>query len=212
MHASWYFDFISPFAYLQLLRVTALSERMNIQLKPILFAGLLDYHGNRGPAEIPSKRRFTYQFTQWRAEQLGIVLTYPPAHPFNPLTALRLAIAADSSLPAVTAIFHHIWRNGQRGDDPASLAPVARQLGIENIEQATGAPEVKDRLRSNFDCAIAKGIFGVPTLEMNGQIFWGDDATPMFEQYLNNPALFDGEEMRRLDDLPVGAHRARCRA
>lgn len=210
MHASWYFDFISPFAYLQLPRISALSERMDIRLKPVLLAGLLDYHGNRGPAEIPSKRRFTYQFTQWRAEQLGLVLKYPPAHPFNPLTALRLAIAADSSLPAVAAIFHHIWRNGQRGDDAASLAPVARRLGIEHIEQATSAPEVKDRLRSNFDDAIAKSIFGVPTLEINGRLFWGDDATPMFEQYLDNPALFDKEEMRRLGDLPVGAHRRKA--
>jgi 2-hydroxychromene-2-carboxylate isomerase len=212
MHASWYFDFISPYAYLQLPRVCALTERVDIDFKPILFAGLLDYHANRGPAEIPSKRRFTYRFTQWRAEQLGIVLKYPPAHPFNPLTALRLAIAAGSSRPAVTAIFQHIWRDGRRGDDPASLAPVARRLGIESIEQAVSAPEVKDRLRSNFDSAVAEGVFGVPTLAMNGQLFWGDDATPMFEQYLENPALFDEQEMRRLDDLPVGAHRRKARA
>ena len=95
----------------------------------------------------------------------------------------------------------------RRGDDAASLAPVAHQLGIEDVEQATTASEVKDQLRANFDCAIAVGVFGVPTLEVNGQLFWGADATPMFEQYLENPDLFYAEEMRRLDDLPVGTQR-----
>lgn len=209
--AIWYFDFISPFAFLQLGKIKGLSGLIEIEFKPILFAGILDHHGIRGPAEIPTKRKFAYRFTHWRARQAGIQFKYPPAHPFNPLTALRLSIAAGASIEAITAIFEHIWLHGRRGDDEDSLEPVARDLGIASVTDAVSQPWVKENLKSNFDSAIAEGIFGVPTVTLDGHLFWGDDATGMFRSYLEDRALFDDEEMQRLDALPVGAHRKAVR-
>lgn len=211
MRAAWYFDFISPFAYLQLGQIKDLSKAIEIEFRPILLAGLLDHHGQRGPAEIPSKRRFTYRYTQWRAQQAGILFKYPPAHPFNPLTALRLVVAAGSSEAAITAIFEHIWLHGHRGDDAESLEPVARALRIASIGDAVSQAWVKDQLKANFDSAIAEGIFGVPTILLEGHIFWGDDATGMIRAYLEDRALFDSQEMRRLATLPVGTHRKAAR-
>ena len=93
MHAAaWYFDVISPFAYLQLVRFDRLPEDLTITYRPILFAGLLGHWGHKGPAEIEAKRLHTYRFSQWRADREGIRLRYPPVHPFNPLKALRLCI------------------------------------------------------------------------------------------------------------------------
>lgn len=209
--ATWYFDFISPFAYLQLGKIKELSALIEIDFKPILFAGVLDHHDIRGPAEIPAKRKFAYRFTHWRARRAGIRFKYPPAHPFNPLTALRLAIAAGSTIEAVTAIFEHIWLHGRRGDDAESLEPVARDLGIQSVTDAVSQPWVKEKLKSNFDSAIAEGIFGVPTMVLDGHLFWGDDATGMLHSYLGDRKLFEDEEMRRLDALPVGAHRKAVR-
>ena len=113
MHtADWYFDVISPFAYLQLVRFDRLPDDLAVSYRPILFAGLLGHWGHKGPAEIEAKRIHTYRFSQWRADREGIPLRYPPVHPFNPLKALRLCIARGSDAATVRAVFDHIWRDG----------------------------------------------------------------------------------------------------
>ena len=99
--ADWYFDFVSPFSYLQCEQLPMLERSVRIRYRPVLFAGLLKAHGHKGPAEIASKRRFTYRFVVWQAAKLGIPLKFPAAHPFNPLPLLRLAIAADCEPSAV---------------------------------------------------------------------------------------------------------------
>lgn len=208
MQARWYFDFISPFAYLQWSRIRALAGRVDIEFRPLLFAGLLDEHGTKGPAEIPRKREFSYRFVHWRAQRAGIALRFPPAHPFNPLAALRLCVAAGTTPAAITAIYDHLWREGQRGDDAPSLAGVAASLGIVDIATAIAAAPVKAALKENYAAALADGVFGVPTIVAEGQLFWGEDATAMFEEFLTQPGMFDSEDMRRLDALPVGIQRS----
>ena len=68
----WYFDFISPFAYLQSEQLASLGPRVAVRYRPILFAALLEANGSKGPAEIPAKRAFTYRFVVWQAKALGI--------------------------------------------------------------------------------------------------------------------------------------------
>jgi len=209
MQAHWYFDFISPFSYLQLDKVRRWRERLEITPVPVAFGAILKACGNVGPAEIPGKREFSYRFLQWQAERSGVPLRFPPAHPFNPLTALRLCIAAGTSWSAVEAIYAHIWRDGRAGSNAAELADTARTLGIDNVENATNAPEVKARLRANTEQALAAGVFGVPTLHAGGELFWGNDASGMVDDWLADPRRFDGAEYRRVATLPVGVERAR---
>lgn len=204
--ATWYFDFISPFAYLQWRRLRD-ERRLALEPVPILFAAVLDHVGQKGPAEIPGKRTFTYRFVHWQARRAGVPLRFPPAHPFNPMAALRLSIAAGNAPRAIDAIYAHLWAEGRQGDDAASLTPVARSLGIPDVAAAIGDAAVKAKLRENTDAAIAAGVFGVPTLVMDGQLFWGNDATEMAFEYAANPALFDDEEMKRIDGLPATASR-----
>jgi len=87
----WYFDFLSPFAYLSLGRVEQLSAKIDIRYRPVLFAGLLQHWGNKGPAELAPKRLWTYRWCTWRAARDGIAFRFPSAHPFNPLPYLRLS-------------------------------------------------------------------------------------------------------------------------
>src|SRR5437764_1166587 len=101
LSADWYFDFVSPFSYLQCEQLPLLERSIRIRYRPVLFAGLLNAHGQKGPAEIVSKRRFTYRFVVWQATKLGIPLKFPAIHPFNPLALLRLAIVADCEPSAV---------------------------------------------------------------------------------------------------------------
>lgn len=208
MQAVWYFDFISPFAYLQCAKMRALAERVEIAPRPIVFAAVLKHHGQLGPAEIPGKREFTYRFAQWRAEREGVPLRFPPAHPFNPLAALRLCLAAGGGWPVVAAIFDHLWRDGRRGESAADLAELGRRLGLDDVAAAIADEAVKGALRANTDAALARGVFGVPTLEIGGELFWGDDATGMIEDWLVDPARFSRGEYARLASLP-GLQRAR---
>lgn len=209
MNAIWYFDFISPFAYLQLPRIRELAQHHSIVPRPIVFAALLRHHGQLGPAEIPGKREFTYRMAQWTAETNGIDLRFPPAHPFNPLAALRLAIACGSSWEAITAIFRHIWLQGLAGDDASSLSDVARKLGIADIEQAIASASVKEQLRANTEEALAAGVFGVPTARLGDRLIWGSDATSMFERMLADPDHFERGEYLRIRKLPSAAERSR---
>jgi 2-hydroxychromene-2-carboxylate isomerase len=203
----WYFDFISPFAYLQWPKVRELAARHPVELRPVLFAGVLDHIGQKGPAEIPAKRVFTYRHVLWRARQRGLPMRFPPAHPFNPLAALRLCVALDARPEAVGAIFDWIWAQGRAGDSVEALAPLARDLGVLDIAAAVAAPTVKARLKENFDAALAAQVFGVPTLAIDGELFWGDDAFDFALARLADPGLLDEAEMRRVSTLPVAAQR-----
>jgi len=209
MNADWYFDFISPFSYLQLAKIPSLRARLHITPIPIVFGAVLKHHGQLGPAEIAGKREFTYRVVQWTAEREGIAFRFPPAHPFNPIAALRLAVAAGSTWPAVSAIFEHIWKHGRAGEDGDSLADVGRELGIVDVAQAIARDDVKATLRANTETAIAAGVFGVPTLRIGGDLFWGNDATPMIESWLDEPRRFTNPEYRRIAQLPRAIERRR---
>ena len=208
----WYFDFISPFSYLQWRRVRRDHPALRLRPRPVLFAGLLKHWGQLGPAELPTKRRHTYRMALWQAQELQIPMRFPPAHPFNPLPALRLALAADDLERAVDLLFRHLWEHGRAGDSAEALAEVARELGITDMPAALARDEVKRALADHGAEAIARGVFGVPTLVIGDQLFWGNDATAMALQFLDDPALLDTPEMRRLDALPVGQQRPGARA
>lgn len=204
----WYFDFISPFAYLQWRRLRRDHADVALNPKPLLFAALLNHHGQLGPAEIPQKRRHTYRIALWQARELGIPLVFPPAHPFNPLPALRLCLAAPDRNAAIDALFAHLWERGLQGDSVETLAAVARALGIDDTATAIARDEVKRELQANGEEAIRLGVFGVPTLKVRGELFWGNDATGLALAYARDPAILDAE-MRRVDDLPEAIQRRR---
>ncbi len=196
----WYFDFISPFAYLQSEKLDAFPDDVEIRCIPILFAGLLNHWEHKGPAEIPPKRVFTYQHVLWLSRGEGIPLHFPPGHPFNPLKALRLAVACGASQDAVQTIFRHIWRMGRLPED--GLQELGESLGLEDAEQAISAPEVKAQLKENTEKAALAGVFGVPTFVIENRLLWGNDATDMVLDYLRDPTLFQDPEMQRVSQLP----------
>jgi 2-hydroxychromene-2-carboxylate isomerase len=210
MRVSWVFDVISPFAYLGRTQLSRLPASVTVEYVPVLFAGLLSHFGQLGPAEVGPKRRFTYRFTLWRARQLGIPMRWPPAHPFNPLAALRLIIAAGSDARAVEVVFNAIFAEGRNVENPEVIEALARDLGIGDLSDL-GSVVTKKRLRDNTDWAIGRGIFGVPTLMVGDEAFWGFDGFDMALDYLREPTSFADDEMKRLEHLPVGAARAERR-
>jgi len=197
----WYFDFVSPYSYIALHRLRELSHPGTY--KPVLFAGLLNHWGQKGPAEIPAKRRWTYRWCTWWAKELGVPFRFPAAHPFNPLPHLRLALACGSKPDAVKRIFEWIWISGERADDAARFSALCRELGVAEARLSA----VKDQLRANTEEAAARGVFGVPSLVIDGEVFWGADAIDFAKAFLANPAVVRNDEMRRIDALPAAAMR-----
>lgn len=193
-HITFYLDFISPYAYLafETLPEALMGQSYSVSYKPVLFAALLKHHGQLGPAEIPGKREWTYRQVLWLARQHGVELQLPVQHPFNPIRLLRLALAcSDAALPnryVCETIFRHVWQGGGEAADGQRLQALTEQLAPA---QGVNDELAKIQLRANTDDAISKAVFGVPTFEVDGKLFWGLDALPMLNAYLEGDAWFD---------------------
>lgn len=207
MKARWYFDFVSPFSYLHLNMFDRIAIPLEIEPVPVLFAGLLKSAGSKGPAEIPAKRVQTYRYCTWLARQEGIAFSFPPRHPFNPLFALRLAIARGVTLETVRAIFDVIWKEGRDPEEPGTQAILAERVGLADAAAAVASPAVKQKLQETTAAAAALGIYGVPTFEIAGELFWGCDSLGMMNEFLRDPRYFEDAEMARVSALPVGTAR-----
>ena len=209
MGARWYFDFISPFSYLHWQKVRPLVEAGRVEAVPIVFAAVLNALQIRGPAEIPRKREFIYRQVVWQARRDGTPIAFPPAHPFNPLAALRLCVAAGGTPAAIDAVFNAIWREGRLADSAQALAGEAAALGIADAAAAIADPRVKDALRANTDAAIAAGVFGVPTLAIGEDLFWGNESHDLMQAVLDDPGLLREGALAGIATLPVGVERRR---
>lgn len=202
---TWYFDFVSPFAYLCLHRLRELPADVALEYRPVLFAGLLNRWGQKGPAEIETKRRYTYRWCQWQAQSRGIPFRFPAGHPFNPLHHLRLAIDRKCTPESVGKIFESLWTTGADPGEAAGFQALCRELGT--APERLSNPEVKHRLRLHTEDATARGVFGVPTFEVDGELFWGADSIDFLRAFLADPSVVRNEETRRLDGLPIAAAR-----
>ncbi len=207
---TFYFDFISPYAYLAFEALPQALQGISHQVhyQPILFAGLLNHHGQLGPAEIAGKRDWTYQQVQWGAHQHNIPLQLPSAHPFNPLALLRLALACpEAGLPnrwVCETIFRHVWKEGGDPVSPDRLRALTEQLAPQ---QDPSSPQVKQRLIDATQNAITAGLFGVPTMAVDGKLFWGFDALPMLRAFLQGDAWFESGAWQAAQALPLGISR-----
>lgn len=201
----WYFDFISPFAYLQSELLHTLPTDVQIDFKPVLFAGLLNHWDNKGPAEIPPKRTWTFEHCAWLAHKHGIPMKMPAHHPFNPLPLLRLCIALGCTQASVHRLFRYVWREGKLPTDSADWDALLQELHADPA--MLDAPEVKQRLRDNGESAIAAKVFGVPTAVVDNRCFWGVDSTDMLIAWLRGDPFFRSEQLRHAQELPQGVHR-----
>ena len=196
----FYFDYISSNAYLAWLELPRLAARhgRSIETVPTLFAGLLGAHGQLGPAEIPAKAAWMFRNNLRMAALLGVPLNAPQHHPFNPLLSLRVSSAPeteDERARAITALFRAVWVDRLHVSEPTVVERVLDGAGLpgaELVARAQSAP-ARERLRADTDAAIARGVFGVPTLVVGDELFWGYDDFPFLAQHLagNDPLTPD---------------------
>jgi 2-hydroxychromene-2-carboxylate isomerase len=209
---TFWFDPISPYAYLAFEQLPQALEGCSyvVDYRPVLFAGLLGHWGQLGPAEIEPKRAWTFRQVAWHAHRLGIDMDTPAQHPFNPLTLLRLGLASApaAGLPnrrVVELLMRHVWRGGADANDTERL----RSLRAAVAPQRDPTDDVvKAELRAHTDVAIERGVFGVPTFELDGRLFWGLDALPMLRAALQGDPWFDGPTWDAAALPPPGVVRA----
>ena len=150
-NAVWFFDFISPFAYIQNHSIEKFSNHLMIDRKPLVFAALLKHWETKGPIELASKRIFTYRQIQWISEKMNISIKFPDLHPFNPIPHLRFCIAVGCSKKALSSLFKCVWEEGLVGDDPKNWETFCKavELSVAEANELISRPEIKSELISN---------------------------------------------------------------
>jgi 2-hydroxychromene-2-carboxylate isomerase len=189
----FHLDFLSPYAYVAWNRVHPIAARHQraVEAVPVLFAGLLAAHGTRGPADVPAKRAYVFKDAHRAAHAAGLRFGMPPTHPFNPLLALRMV--GEVADPAkrkrlVDELFKAVWGKGGPGvTEPSVVAAIAERAGHDGSElvAAAGGETAKARLRATTEAAVADGVFGVPTMLVDGELFWGNDSLEHLDRFLS---------------------------
>lgn len=189
---SFYFDVISHNAYLAWTQMESLCNRLGLALEPVpvVFGALLKANGQLGPAEIPAKREWMLKDVIRKALRLQVPLAPPASHPFNPLTALR---ACCVDLPdadrrrLIDGLFRAAWAESRDVSDPEVVAAVADACGLDGAAIVTAATsdQARSRLRRHTEHAIAADVFGVPTMVVRGELFWGFDDLDDLERFVS---------------------------
>jgi 2-hydroxychromene-2-carboxylate isomerase len=199
----FYFDFISHNAYLAWTQIKPLAARFERDVKPVpvLFAGFLDAHGQMGPAEIQPKARWMTRNVLRKAAVLGVPIKPPYSHPFNPLLPLRVVSApmgADEQLALIDALFDAVWVESRNVGDPDVVVEIIDRAGLdgEGLVGQSYEDDTKQTLRKETESAIALGAFGVPTMTVDGELFWGLDDLAFLEAFL------DGSDPLPLEQWP----------
>ena len=218
----FYFDVISPYAWLAFQALPKSLEGIShtVRYHPVVFGAMLKHHGQLGPAEMPGKRDWTYRQVMWLAKQQGTVLQMPASHPFNSLALQRMAVATspkgEPARDVVEAIFKHVWCSGLEATDEARIAELQKhltqmvQVSEPGFQIDIQSPEVKQQLLQQTQAAIDLGLFGVPSMVVDGQVFWGQDALPMLRAYLEGDAWFQSSDWLDVGKLPVGIKRSQA--
>jgi len=193
----FYFDLISPYSWLAARQCGQLDAVAQLDFRPVLFAGLLAAHGNKGPAELSAKRAYTMRDIMRCAGALGLPMKGPPTHPFNPLRALRMCVAledAEARRRLALALFAAAWEQGLDLNDQAVLAQAAVDSGLDSaaLLVRSGEADIKRRLADVTAAAIAGGVFGVPTFRIGDEIFWGADRIDAVVRRLQGQVIDEG--------------------
>ncbi|HEY6557731.1 MAG TPA: 2-hydroxychromene-2-carboxylate isomerase [Polyangiaceae bacterium] len=215
----FYFDYLSPYAYLGWLQLRSLGEARGLELRPdpVALGGLLKHWGQLGPAEIPPKALFTFKDCVRRAQRLGCAFRAPAFHPFNPLTALRVSleeVAGSAQLAVVDALWQASWASGRDVGSAEVIREVLDEIGLDGARLVARAsePVVKERLKTNASRAIELGVFGVPTTFVDGELFWGADQMDWIAARLDGKDPLDQVSLSDIAPQGTGQHRKRAAA
>ena len=189
----FHFDFISPFSYLAHCELPGIARKYgcDIVYHPVELSVLKLEGGNTGPTtrDMPLKYKYSGTDMQRWAARYGVTITRPTGH--NP-GAGRLNkgafLAQDRGVAGayVTAAWNQVWRDGGDMSDEALMRDVAGEIGWDADEflAFTDSPDAEARYKASTQAAHDRGVFGVPTMMVGGEMWWGNDRLEFMEEYL----------------------------
>lgn len=212
----FYFDYISPYAYIGWTQIHTLATKHGRTVKPIpiLFGALLNESGRLGPAETPLMRRWVGKNILRKCHELGIPLAAPATHPFNPLLALRvtaLDMTDEQRHQLIDLLFQATWASSQDVTAPEVVGTLLEQVGLDSeagfaqVQQ----PNIKERIKQNTTQAIEAGAFGVPTVVVDGELFWGHDDFLYLEKFLSGQDGYSRDELSAWENVKASITRKR---
>jgi len=206
----FYFDFVSNNAYLAWTQLPQLCSKHNLTIRPVpvLFTGLLNSHANVGPAEIPAKRAWMTKNILRKAALVGVPMSPPIHHPFNPLLALRACSAPISDVERtrlIGALFEAVWVDRRHVSDLDEIRDVIERAELDShvILDYALSKEAKDRLREDTESSVEKGVFGIPSMRVEGELFFGYDDFPFIEGFLQGRDPVEASEFMRWKQTSV---------
>ncbi|XXK45900.1 2-hydroxychromene-2-carboxylate isomerase [Porticoccaceae bacterium nBUS_17] len=190
----FYFDVGSPTAYLahKRLKQLKLEYECSIIYHPVLLGGLFKASGNSSPVTVPAKGRYMMMEDLPRFAKLySVPLNTNPHFPINTLNLMRGAVSSlDEEYfdTYIDTIFKAIWVESRNMGDIDTVIEVLSDAGLDakSILEATQNPEVKQQLISNTEQAVERGLFGAPTMFVDGEMFFGQDRLQFVEAALKN--------------------------
>ena len=183
----FYFDFGSLNAYLAWRLLPGIEQRTGARFEqvPVLLGGIFKATGNRSPVEayagIPAKLAYEFREIDRFVARHGIdQFNMNPHFPVNTLMLMRGAVAAEAmelQEAYVAAIFHFMWEDPRKLDDPHVLEAALEEAGLpaEELIELAGDQNVKDELIANTREAVEQGVFGLPSFIVGGELFFGKD-------------------------------------
>ena len=190
----FYFDVGSPAAYLAWTQLPALCLEAGATLnyKPMLLGGVFQATGNRPPISVPLKGSYLFNDLGRFARRYGVPFRLNPYFPVNTLTLMRIAAGLEMRTDArlesyLRAVFDAIWSGDKNMADLATLAEVlqAASLDAAGLMALAAEPQVKERLRLQTEAAVARGVFGAPTMFVGDTLYWGQDRLDFVREALS---------------------------
>lgn len=174
----FFYDLGSPYSFIAAQRLKeGVADGVEIAWRPFLLGAVLKATGNTMPASLPAKARYMYVDLHRQARHYGLPFRFPTKFPLNTLLPQRVLTGLPvRDLPHIThALFEAYWVQDVDIASPERLAAVLTSTAVLRAQQH----DVKDRLRTNTDEAIARGAFGAPTFFVGSDMFFGNDRLDM---------------------------------
>ncbi len=190
----FHFDFSSPYSYIASEQIDQLAARhgRTVAYKPLLLGAIFKVTGGMPLTELcEPKARYAVRDFSRSARYAGVPFRRPTRFPIASIAAARAVLwlqqhRPELATPFIHAVYRAFFVDDRDISDAAVVGEIAQGLGIDSTQLTAGVqqPEIKERLKTQVDQAIAAGIFGAPTIIVDGELFWGNDRLPQIERWL----------------------------
>ncbi len=190
----FYFDFSSPYSYIASEEIEALAERhgRELQWRPMLLGAVFKASGGMPLTETYGpKARYSVRDFARSAAFVGVPYRHPTIFPIGAVAASRAVLWLQREFPSqaapfIHAVFRALFVADRNVAEPAVVMELARSLDIDTDRLAAALQEesIKNALRNQVEQAVARGVFGAPTLFVDGEMFWGHDRFAQVERWI----------------------------